>query len=290
MPSIRPLMGVEIEHRSTRHMAVVYAFGRGHSYVGGTAVIVGPGIAITAKHVLEEIFSQFQVGPTTGNISLDVCVTQVDGTTWFVYHSSVHPQNDLAVLSLRPGRNRRAAQHLPALPLTLNIPAPGIRTTALGFPQSQLSVIPPSTPGVDPLVVTASLIPTASEGLVLEPFEQRRDPYLVNYPSISIEAEYTPGMSGGPVFDEHRRVCGIVCRGGEGELQNYSIASALWPIAMLSAEVVPEFAQPLGLDAGRKYDLYSLAIAGYLDIEGTDRLYQARRADGTLVMNIRPLG
>jgi serine protease Do len=65
------------------------------------------------------------------------------------------------------------------------------------------------------------------------------------WPTITVEAHWKPGMSGGPVFNENCEVVGIVSRGVDAEEGTPAWSSALWLEALPFAENIYGCIDPL---------------------------------------------
>jgi serine protease Do len=127
------------------------------------------------------------------------------------------------------------------LPIRSRPPSPGIGdlVIAVGFPQIKLTSGRPE-----------SLPPTLTEGMyagygvVRELYPEGRDRSSPT-PAFEVEANWPSGMSGGPVFNQHGEVIGLVSRGidpAEGEL--FGTAWAAWLAA------VPPHSWPFSVDDG----------------------------------------
>ncbi len=259
----------EMQHRHSSQVVPIFAFSGSTSIVAGTAVLIAPGIALTAQHVMEEIRERF-CQPKTGNANLDIYVFQLaTGAVWYVCNASHWIGTDIAVLSLRPRNEIASGTALRRIELTVDPPAIGETITAIGFPKSELNI--PRNES-DVLELNFTLLPTVSEGRVSEVHASLRDSANIRFPSFSVEAEFSGGMSGGPVFNERAQVCGLVCSGGEGDLSQYAVATSIWPACIVPA-LVPEDVPPHeGVRAGQSIQFIDLARVGYIHLVGHERI------------------
>jgi len=235
-------------------------------WASGTAVVVAPWFAMTARHVVEDYVDRFggtsipsPDGASTiaanitpkfqlltylalqggrGLISLRV------GRMWFT-----QPM-DIAFLELIPGSRESPKDHNWKCPvLDLSPPLIGTSISVMGYPNSHIvrkSDLEPSL---------WNMQPRTSTGSVLEIHQERRDRVLLPFPSFRTNARFDGGMSGAPVFNSAGNVCGLVCSGmppmnEEGEHVSY--ASLLWP-----AMGIP-ICLPWRYPDGRSYWLTSL--------------------------------
>jgi hypothetical protein len=267
---IRPNTSAEFSHPISTYVATLSGFVDTRAFVGGTAVIIAPGFAITASHVIEEIWAQFGYDRSAKNIELDIYVNQLTtGACWYVCHASSWIGTDITVLSLKARNEQARSASIGRLPIAVDPPPPEANVTALGYPNTELT-IPRNDHNV--LEMNFSITPTVSEGTVIEIHRSFRDTANLRFPCFAVNAEFTAGMSGGAVFDQSRQLCGLVCSGGKGELKEYSPAVSAWPMAIIPVTVpegIPPFA---GIIPGETYKLLDLARLGYIQLNGHERI------------------
>ena len=91
---IRSVTIEEFLHPISTHVAPLFAFEGQHVYVGGTAVIIAPRIAVTAHHVWQAIYDHF--GQAT---NLDIYIFQSNtGACWYVTNVSSWVGTDITNL------------------------------------------------------------------------------------------------------------------------------------------------------------------------------------------------
>jgi hypothetical protein len=82
----------------------------------------------------------------------------------------------------------------------------------------------------------------ATVGEVQEIHPVRRDSVRLAFPCFRVNARFDGGMSGGPLFGDNGRVCGVICSslppGDEAE-EHCSYAATLWPLMGLPVDVNP---------------------------------------------------
>ena len=279
MSLIRPTTIEEFLHPISTHIAPLYGFTGQRAFVGGTATIIAPGLAVTASHVMDAITAHFGYTRNSKNIELDIYVTQLNtGACWYACHQSSWVGTDITILSLQ-ARNE-VAQKAPVnrLPMTVDPPPPRATATALGYPSTELAI---RRNDGDLLKMSFSITPTISEGTVIEIHRSLRDTVNLRFPCFSVAAQFTAGMSGGAVFNQSRELCGLVCSGGEGELADFSHATSIWPMSLIPV-TIPEGIPPhAGVVPGNKYKLLDLARLGFVALSGHERIELFKHDNGS---------
>src|SRR5438132_11607145 len=120
MSMIRAITIEEFCHPISAHVARLFAFEGLHGYVAGTAVLVAPALAMTARHVIEGLLAHFgRDAWKAPEIQLDVYIYQANiGAVWYVAHTSAWVGTDIAVLTLRPRNDTARVNVINRLPLT----------------------------------------------------------------------------------------------------------------------------------------------------------------------------
>ena len=266
-------------HPISSYVGPIFGFEGQRAVVGGTAVFIAPGIAITAAHVIDEILGQFGYTQKSKNISLDIYVNQLQtGACWFVSQTSTWVGTDITVLGISPRNDPAKSVPIVRVPMTVDPPPQKGLVTALGFPRSELA-IPQNDP--EALKLSFSLTPTVSEGEVMEVHSSYRDSAYLRFPCFAVNAEFAAGMSGGAVFNEKRELCGLVCSGGEGALKDLAYATSLWPAAIIPITLPPTVQAHPKVTAGKPYKFVELAESGYLDLRGHDRIEFFKHENGS---------
>jgi hypothetical protein len=279
MALIRPTTYAEFIHPISTYIAPLCGFAGKRAFVGGTAVIVAPGLAIAASHVLDEIRAQFGFDRSSKNIELDIYVNQLNtGACWYVCHASSWVGTDITVLSLKPRNDNARSASVGRLPVTVDPPTVGTNVTALGYPGTGLT-IPQNDRDV--LKMNFSITPTVSEGEVVEVHRSFRDSANLRFPCFAVNAGFTAGMSGGAVFNASKELCGLVCSGGEGEFKNYSHSVSSWPLAIIPVTLADDIPSYAGVTAGMQYRMLDLARVGYIRLNGHERIEFFKHENGS---------
>jgi len=215
----------------------------------GSGVMIGPGLMLTASHVLEE-FPQEGAGP--------VCLTFLPGAarawlprgrTTATGPSEFDPArsrvSDLTLMSC--GLNSEACEDLPLMlaPVQLALPLIGERLWAFGYRHGDI------------LDGTAGVTPLVTSGLVSGCYPQGRGERM---PATCIEVDMDSmgGMSGGPVVNDEGWLVGIVSSSFEG---GPTYVTLIWDAIRLSVSGAPENLWPDGegdLLVGRDLGLVKL--------------------------------
>jgi len=270
MSHIRPATLYEFFHPISTYVTPLCAFVGQEGYVIGTAVILAPGIAVAASHVIQDILKKYGLGHKDSNIELDLYVMQLNtGACWYVSNSSSWVGTDITVLSLVPRNDIAANIKIEKLPINVDPPPESSKISALGYPDTKLT-IPQNDSDITKLNI--SITPTVSEGKVLDIHHSFRDRAILRFPCFTVDAEFLGGMSGGAVFNENRELCGLVCVGGKGELRNYSHAVSIWPMSIIPVVIPDPISEYEDIKPGQTYKILELAKLGYINMKGHERI------------------
>lgn len=164
----------------------------------GTIVMIAPGLAITATHVVREHLGDLKkgnvqascVGPSKAGLEL-----------WNVRAVSFDETSDIAYLSLERASQIPEGWSIRTIPITTRAPKGGERLHIFGFRMS--------THATDAdFGLTGNLF--AASGLVTAVHHPIRDAVLMPFPTIEIACGALGGMSGGAVLDDKGHLVGVV--------------------------------------------------------------------------------
>jgi len=206
---------------------VVKRLGSEADVIEGTAVVIAPGLALTATHVFVGLMSDLAsgqaflicIGPKTD--SLDI---------WAVRNVSYTTDDDLAYLSLEPLSAITDGWRFSCLPLTTRAPASGEELTVFGFRFDEVR-----HEGTSYIVAEGDMY--AAKGKVTAVYHPMRDAVRMPFPAIEIACDSLGGMSGGAVLDRDGFVVGIVSSGYPASEGQAGTTYAAWVIGALNREV-----------------------------------------------------
>jgi hypothetical protein len=216
----------------------LYAYRDGHLVPCGTAFLIGKQLAMTATHVLDQPFDRRAYDPTVlGESSFGVLAQQIidrrqEPLLWRVKEMGRYPSLaesddrpfDVGLLALEPlGDVQPEIEHHRRWFFELNVATPrvGVRVKAYGFAESACDVS-----SQQPFTFNSRHSFRRVSGEIVDVHFPKRDAAGMPFPCFQIAADFEPGMSGGPVFNDRDQVCGVISRGGGFGV---SWASILWP-------------------------------------------------------------
>lgn len=252
-------------------------------WASGTAVVVAPHLAITAKHVIEDHWQRQQGSvPRSGAAHGDFSIVAVqvpetgEPRLWAVRKIWPSAHTDVAFLKLVPW-NRVAVNHVWRW-VTINVLPPSIGSpiSAFGYHASTIAIGNP---------IQWRHQASNSFGRVEEIFEKRRDLARLDFPCFSVDAQFEGGMSGGPVFNEGGELCGLVCSSLPPlppDTKHTSYVTTLWPA----------LGAVLDLDrrghASGQYPAIELARGGQMVVRNWERVEITFGEPNTCSIRLRP--
>jgi hypothetical protein len=174
------------------------------AHVHGSAVMVAPGVAIAARHVIEEFLPNLTLA--TGGPSLSCVSINADQTVIWTCNTMtlVANDSDLIILMLAHASAMPKDNLFRLAMLTTRLPTVGERVLMVGFTASE-DEIPES-----PSNVTVTGHVRVSTGIIKERYPTGRDLGMLPGPAVQVATSASGGMSGGPVFDQSGLLFGIV--------------------------------------------------------------------------------
>ena len=247
----------------------------------GTLVILRPGLAITAKHVIQEYMKDCRITATSGEhnglyplLTYQSSEEGKSDASWFIEKCFLSPATDIAYLKLKPG-NKNALdiindqnQTIKIITMDLNLPKVGSKIFGYGYPKSEVEKN------------NIKIFPHTTGGKVTKIHERERDSAFVNYPSFEWDARTDGGMSGGPVFNESGKLVGIISTGYETENheKDFSYVALLWP--SMNTKIIFDRADYPNLN-GQYYPIIELARDKHLSVNGIDNIRIILNNDNT---------
>lgn len=239
-------------------------------YGTGTAVCIGAGWFLTAKHVVEPFA---ELNSATGDELMFVVletdtglgsgVNDVYGGMLPVRSYDLHPDVDLAAITVElPGSG---VPEIRTLDLSLRMPKVGEPVAASGYPAMRADG---ALPDAGPVELAWERTLRASVGVVTEQTPVRQGGWYRPGPGFVTDAPIFPGMSGGPVLDANNAVIGFVSSSlppSDGSGWTSYVAS-LGPALELSVLDLPTGTK-VDVDAAPARKLAEVMLAGALTWE-----------------------
>lgn len=242
------------------------------SFVMGSAVMIAPGLAMTARHVIDEclqVYHGVPSGPHEGTTRHEVTFnlqlfqfldSGTTGLVWTGRRINTSAVTDIAFIELLAPAGARAQ---PSLSMTVAAPLVGEQVFAFGYARGAIQL-------EDVNQHRVALDPRTTSGRVIEVHELRRDRSMMPYPCFHTDAVFDAGMSGGPVFNSAGKICGIISTStppADGSPWS-SFAALLWPAfaTRISMNRSDRQVEPAG------YPVLELAQANLLYLDGWERI------------------
>jgi hypothetical protein len=214
-------------------------------YASGTAFVVKPRIAITAKHVIDDFYKKFDGINFTKELNEGKLGTRKAGFNlsavqhnkhaknsstyiWDIQHIYVCLLTDIVFLYLLPKNEETWGFCWKVSMIDFNPPKVGENIFGFGFHSSKSEF----TYSDNTLTLQWSSIAATSKGQVVEVYNEKRDSVNLPFPCFQTNARFDGGMSGGPVINERGYLCGVICSGIDTKDENcdaVSYVALLWP-------------------------------------------------------------
>lgn len=207
-----------------------------HSYQSiGTVTIIRPGLGITSKHVILHHLAEHGINSNASihKVPFQLLTYQIKGrheyTSWYVTSFFLSQHTDIAFLILAPG-NKDGVKTIDSSSATkiikLDLYPPSIGSRVFGFGYPETKFMPTHTP-------TIKIEPHTTSGIVEEVYMTMRDKVMLPFPVFRVNARFSGGMSGGPLFNETGSLVGIITAGIDTEPTAdehfISHGALLWP-------------------------------------------------------------
>jgi hypothetical protein len=194
--------------------------GEGH-HIDGSAVMVAPGVALCATHVIQPYLDALAAGVAAG---FCMGVTKSGLQIWRLQTATPVLNSDLTILGLSYASPMPPDSTFNQAFLTTRLPQIGERLTLAGFSANSIEGVKDRT-----FVARGNVLVCVGEVSAQHPVG--RDRSMLPWPVLRVDCPAWGGMSGGPVFDASGYVVGVVCSSmsdhtGAG---SPSYVSLLWP-------------------------------------------------------------
>jgi hypothetical protein len=233
--------------------------------IEGSAVMIAPGLAVTASHVFMDYWDGLEAG--TERMALQGIRSDGTADMWNVRNITRSEGDDMALLGVDLMSKIHKDWYVSTFSLTTRTPTPGEPILIAGFrEEAEHRHVESGEFSVQTNVGDTYV----ARGEVGEIYEDRRDQALP-FPAFEVRCGSHGGMSGGAVLDRAGKLLGIITRGwtfpdGEGptyatriiELLNRPIRLT-WP-----PDVYPQREAPVDIDPA------------LLNLEGREMLVQTK--------------
>ncbi|MFG0232935.1 trypsin-like peptidase domain-containing protein [Achromobacter sp. 413638] len=247
-----------------------------HCY--GSCFIAWPHMAITAKHVIEQLLKQDPEIAAGREAKYEYWVAQVkwEGdehsyVVWTIDSIALSAHSDIAIIWLRAlDENAGRYKDWKAVPVTFDPPPVGATVRAFGLHNVRFDGSRVNSEGKFEHV-ELNFDRSVSTGVVRQHYWGGRDKGMYSFPCFEVDAKFEHGMSGGLVISDDSRVCGIVCGSLPAMLPDephVSYVTLLYPMMAIpvDARLVPES------DEAVRYHLQHLSAKGIFTPTGWERV------------------
>jgi hypothetical protein len=263
--------GLDLAQLKGTVLALDWVVGERHR-IWGSAVMVAPGVALTARHVVDSMRENGFLAEEGGYL-LALGFHEHGVVFWSADSFTSVGAGDIAVLTLV--RATASPSLPPDTPIPVNAATIAARAPADGEVISMFGFTAAETVFEDGSALGLSLL--GGVGPVLDLYPQRRDQRLAG-PSACVAAKTVGGMSGGGAFDAQGRLIGVISAGiGEDP----SFISLAWPCLFSPLQI----AWPPGL-VNEPATLHDLARRGLCDIVGLDLVQSHATEEGTPLVSL----
>lgn len=191
------------------------------SRITGSGVMVAPGVALAARHVIEPELPSI-LDPNAGKARgfLATAITPRGLDIWRVHQVMMIEQCDVAILTLRRASAMQEAPAISQAILSTRLTPIGEAVAICGFVAEEVDF--PLTQGVKGRI-------HISQGIVCQHFLDGRDRCMLPGPCFAVSVGTPGGLSGGPVFNESGRLVGVLSTSlGDGN-DDISFVSMIHP-------------------------------------------------------------
>lgn len=192
--------------------------------IEGSAVLVGPGIAISAKHLFEDKMSLLL---ETKKSALFFAINSNKLEIWVLTQITLVANSDLCILGLKPKYQISPNQLLNYAAISTRLPRLNERMTICGFRADHREYV--ENFNQQTLIQNPNLNILISSGTVSERYPYGRDKIMLPGPCLEILSSSIGCMSGGPVYDKEGKLVGIISTSFDNEDMSPTYVSLLWP-------------------------------------------------------------
>ena len=243
-------------------------------HIWGSAVMVAPGVALTAGHVIDEMRCHGFLAEAGGQLWA-ISVHVADRVELWRADSFTQDEegSDLSLLTLvrttaASGPPANSPLKFSLARMAARMPGVGETISLVGFKAAEVSFEHSALMG---------LALVGSVGQVTDQYPQGRDRHGLPNPAIAVAARTVGGMSGGAAFDAAGHLIGVISSGLE---ESVSFVSLSWPA--IHVPIAPKW-PPAAMPS--ETSLAALAKDGRYGIEHLDGV-RTRVKDGLRITSI----
>jgi S1-C subfamily serine protease len=201
-------------------LSLDFAVGLRHS-LEGSAVLISPGVALAATHVIEPWRERLTSGEAEA-VALGIANNEI--VIWRVREVTMIDNTDLTILALSLASDAPHDTRFSLAAISTRFPSIGEKVMSVGF-RSAHTTYEMHAPGFN-----YSGLVKIGVGEVTARYPTRRDAHLLPWPTIEIACSTSGGMSGGPAFDSKGFLIGILSSSFDtDDEKGPSYVSLLWP-------------------------------------------------------------
>ena len=197
--------------------------------VDGSAVLVAPGIALSAKHIFEDSLNHIKNG---GKSTMCSAITTDGLQLWRISKITLVGNSDLVILGLTYCYKLPQGNLFNLATITTRFPKIGEKLLLTGFRASDYNFGIADNERGDKVINFSGLV-LASNGPVSNRFPTGRDTCMLPWPTLEVDCPSFGGMSGGPVFDSTGLLVGLLSSSFD---EGPSYVSLLWPALVAEFE------------------------------------------------------
>jgi len=248
-------------------------------YASGTAIIIGSHLAITAKHVIADLYKRFEKKELIkrneeGTFNLQAFqIYEKEAQVWNVTRIWTSLFTDIAILFLTPTTKKEKYYNWKIPTIELLPPMIGERIATFGWSNPKVSQ--------DGKEISWSTNSKTSIGEVKQIHNEKRDNAMLNFPCFQTNARFDASMSGGPVFDSKGYLCGIICSNlppNNKSEEHISYVASLWPLMGTEINLNRK-----GHPSDINYPLLELAQDGIIRANDWEKISLSKDVKGNII-------
>ena len=194
--------------------------------IEGSAVMVAPGIAICARHVVDPALPFIMSGAHSITC---FAITKAGLRIWRVRKITMVDASDLAILGLELASHFSNGETLFLSTVTTRLPKEGEELLLCGF-RAASTIFPRHETKFSGQVIV-------SKGRAKARYPSGRDRVMMPWPCVEVSCASWGGMSGGPVYDAQGMLIGVLSSSVTGEDNDGpSFVSLIWPALVAQFE------------------------------------------------------